>query len=76
MDADFARATFVTMGINLLYAIVSLVVGVLAWRLVDRLLLLKVDLEEEIKKGNIAASIFSAALVIFIALVLNSAMGK
>ena len=76
MNSDFIRATLVSMGINLAYAIVALFVGVLALRLVDKLLLRKLDLEDEIKKGNVAAAIFGAALVLFLAVVIAVALGK
>jgi uncharacterized membrane protein YjfL (UPF0719 family) len=62
--------------VNLVYAVVALFVGVAALRLLDRLLLRKMDLESEIQKGNVAASIFASVLVIFVALIVGLALAK
>lgn len=76
MDMEFVRATSVMLLINLTYAVVALFVGVFAVRLVDRLLLKKIDLEEEIKKGNIAAAIFGGVLILFVAIIVGLALAK
>jgi uncharacterized membrane protein YjfL (UPF0719 family) len=76
MDWEFVRAASVMLVINLIYAVVALFVGVLAVRWVDHLLLKKIDLEEEIQKGNIAAAIFGGVLVMFVALIIGMALGK
>ena len=76
MDWEFVRAASVMLVINLIYAVVALFVGVLAVRWVDHLLLKKIDLEEEIQKGNIAAAIFGSVLVLFVALIIAMALGK
>ncbi|MEI8371829.1 MAG: DUF350 domain-containing protein [Planctomycetota bacterium] len=75
MDMQFVRATVVNMGINLVYAVVALFVGVLALKLAEKFVL-KLDLQEEIKNNNIAGAIFAASLVVFIAIVLAMAMAK
>ena len=75
MDWKFVLASSRLLLINLVYAVVALFVGVLALRLLDRLVLKKIDLEEEIKKGNIAAAIFAGTLLIFVAIILGSALG-
>jgi len=49
---------------------------VLALRLMDRLVLKKMDLEEEIKNGNVAAAIFAATLVLFVAVIIGLALAK
>lgn len=76
MDLDFVRATSVMLIVNLIYAVVALVVGVLTVRVVDRVLLKKIDLEQEIAKGNIAAAIFGSVLVLFVAIILGFALGN
>jgi uncharacterized membrane protein YjfL (UPF0719 family) len=76
MDMEFARASAVTMAINLGYTIVALFVGMVGLLLVDKLLLRKIDLQEEIQKGNLAAAIFAASLVLFIGIVVGTALGK
>jgi uncharacterized membrane protein YjfL (UPF0719 family) len=51
-------------------------VVLLAIKIFDNLILKQIDLEEEIKKGNIAAAIFSSTLLIFVAIILGFALGK
>jgi uncharacterized membrane protein YjfL (UPF0719 family) len=76
MDMEFVRATSLMLVINLVYAVVALFVGVFAVRLVDKLMLKKIDLEEEITKGNVAAAIFGGVLVLFVAIIIGFALGS
>ena len=76
MDWQFVAATAVMLVINLVYAIVALFVGVISVRLVDHFLLKKIDLEEEIKQGNIAAAIFGSVLVLFVAILIGLALAN
>ena len=76
MDFEFVSASLVMLLVNLIYAVVALFVGLLAIRLFDKVLLKKIDLEEEVKKGNIAAAIFSATLLLFVAIILGFALAK
>ena len=76
MDWEFVQSTSILLLINLVYAVVALFVGVLSVRLLDKLILRKIDLEEEIQKGNIAAAIFGGVLVLFVAIIIGFALGK
>ena len=76
MDWEFVSATLVMLLVNLIYAIIALFVGLLAIKIFDKLILKQIDLEEEIKNGNIAAAIFSSTLLIFVAIILGFALGK
>jgi uncharacterized membrane protein YjfL (UPF0719 family) len=76
MDLAFAKASALMLGINLLYAVIGFLLSVLAIFLIDKIFLKKLDLEEEIKKGNIAAAIFASALVIGAVLSISHALGK
>lgn len=76
MDFDFAGASGVMLLLNLVYAVVALFVGVLGIRVVDHLFLRRIDLEDEIKKGNIAAAIFASALLLFVGIVVSQALGQ
>lgn len=76
MDWEFVSASLVMLLINLVYAILALFGGVIGVRLVDKILLKKIDLEEEIKKGNIAAAIFGSVLVLFVAIIVGLALAK
>jgi len=71
MDWKFVTASSVMLLVNLVYAIVALFVGVLALRLLDRLILRKVDLQDEIRKGNIAAAILAGTMLLFVAIILG-----
>ena len=62
------------LGINLSYAVVALLVGVIAVRAIDRWIYTRIDFEEEIKRGNVAAAIFKSALLLFVALVVGIVM--
>jgi len=76
MDYDFAGASGLMLVLNLVYALVALVVGVLGVRVVDKIFLKKIDLEDEIKKGNLAAAVFASALLLFVAVVISRALGR
>lgn len=76
MDLAFAKASALMLGINLLYAVIGFLLSVLAIFFIDKIFLKKLDLEEEIKKGNIAAAIFAGALVIGAVLSISHALGK
>jgi len=61
------------VGMNLLYAVFGVVLMFISIRVFDRLT--KLDLEEELQKGNIAVGIFVAALFLSIALIIGRALG-
>lgn len=74
LDWDFAGATALMLIVRLVYAVVSICVAVLVLKWIDHTLFKKLDLEEEIRKGNIAAAIFGSALLLFIALLIGLAL--
>ena len=51
-----------------------LLVGVIAVRAIDRWLYTRVDFEDEIKAGNVAAAIYKSALLLFVAVVIATVM--
>ncbi|MBM4171267.1 MAG: DUF350 domain-containing protein [Ignavibacteria bacterium] len=61
------------IGINFLYAAVGVILMFISYKIFDKLSP-KIDFEEELKKGNIAVSIFIAALFISIALIIGGAL--
>ncbi|WP_047049643.1 hypothetical protein [Vibrio mexicanus] len=69
MGSEFFFASILNLSINLIYTIISLLVGVYALLWVDRKLLKSVDIEDEMKKGNIAVSIFASTILIFVAVI-------
>ena len=73
-DPAFYTATAVSLIINLLYAIVALLLSVSAFNYIDKRFFREIDFIDEIKKGNIAASIFASTLLCFIAAVVGMAL--
>jgi putative membrane protein len=63
---------WLVVGMNILYAAIGVVLMFVSIRVFDRLS--KLDLEEELKKGNIAVGIFVAALFLSIALIIGRAL--
>lgn len=74
MDWQFVRASGAMLALNLLYAVVALFVGLIAIRVFDGVLLRKIDLEEEIQKGNVAAALFASTLLVFVAIIIGLAL--
>jgi uncharacterized membrane protein YjfL (UPF0719 family) len=71
MEIDFLYVTIFNLSVNMVYAALSVVVGVAALVFIDRKLFKKLDFQEEIKKGNIAAAILASTILIFIAIVMS-----
>ncbi len=63
-----------TMIVNLIYTVLAIAVAVYAVRLVDDKVFTKIDFQEEIKKGNLAAAILLSAMLLFIAIVVSSGL--
>ena len=74
MTQSILAANAATMGISLGFAFVAVMVGAVALRLVDRIVFPTIDFVEEIKKGNMAAAVVSAAAVLFMAMILSTAL--
>ena len=70
MSFDFFSASLVNLAINLSYTIVALLVGVYGLLWVDKKLLKGVDIQGELKNGNIAVAIFASSILIFVALII------
>jgi len=71
MEADFISATYFTLGLNLIFTLVTVVASVILLLGIDKILLKNVNLQEEIKKGNVAASIFASSIMLFIAIIVG-----
>jgi|TARA_X000000950_G_scaffold246619_1_gene304267 uncharacterized membrane protein YjfL (UPF0719 family) len=70
LELEFFTASLINLLVNLSYSILALVVGVYGLLWVDDKLLKNIDLEEEMKKGNIAVAIFASTILIFVALII------
>jgi len=74
MEISSLEQTLTFLGINLVYALITLLVSVFALVVIDKYVFTKIDFIEEIKKGNVAASIFQSTILIFIGLVVAVSM--
>ncbi|HDZ15883.1 hypothetical protein LCGC14_0897760 [marine sediment metagenome] len=70
MELEFFSASLINLIINLSYSIIAIVVSVYALFWVDKKLLKEIDIEAELKKGNIAVAIFAASILMFVAIVI------
>ena len=71
MEVEFLNATYITLGINLIFTLLTLVMSVILLLSIDKILLKDINLQEEIKKGNVAAAIFASSIMIFIAIIVG-----
>jgi len=60
------------VGMNVLYAVLGVVIMFLSIKLFDRLT--KIELEEELQRGNIAVGILVGALFLSIAMIIGRAL--
>ncbi len=74
MTHSILAANLLTMSMNLLYAVLAIFVGAFAYKIIDRFIFPEIDFIKEVQKGNIAAGIVVAAAVLFLALILSSAV--
>jgi hypothetical protein len=71
METQFIVATLFNLSVNLLYTLLSLLVGVIALKFVDQQLLRNVDIEKQLQDGNIAVSIFASTILLFVAVIVS-----
>ncbi|AWB66529.1 DUF350 domain-containing protein [Saccharobesus litoralis] len=69
MSFEFFSASIINLLINLSYTIIALVVGVYGLIWVDKKLLKNIDIEQEMKNGNIAVAIFASTILLFVAII-------
>lgn len=71
MDINFLLASLTNLLLSIAYTVVSLFCGVYAIKLIDHFLLKKIDIEEELKKNNLAVAIFASSLLVFVAVIIS-----
>jgi len=71
MESDFLFASIFNLSINLVYTVLALIIGVAALLIIDKQILKGIEIEAELKKGNIAVAIFSSTILIFVALIVS-----
>lgn len=74
MEVTTVEQTLLNLAISLGYAVVSMLVALVALYLVDHFIYKNINFIEEIKKGNIAASIFYSVVLMFIAVIITVAI--
>lgn len=74
MEITTTGQTLINLAISLGYAVVTLVVAALTLIAIDRFLYRDIDFVAEIKKGNIAASIFYSVILIFVAILVGTSI--
>ncbi|MDH5710480.1 MAG: DUF350 domain-containing protein [Gammaproteobacteria bacterium] len=71
MESDFLFASLFNLSINLVYTILALVLGVAALIIIDKKILKNIEIETELKNGNIAVAIFASTILLFIAIIIS-----
>lgn len=71
MNTDFIFATLFNLGMNLVYTVIALFIGVGALVIIDKKLLKSTEVEKELKEGNVAMAIFSSTVLLFVALIVS-----
>ncbi len=71
MQTEILIATLFNLGTNLLYTVLALFIGIIALKTIDSKLLKTINIEEELKKGNMAVAIFASTILLFIALIVS-----
>ncbi|MFD2167053.1 DUF350 domain-containing protein [Thalassotalea euphylliae] len=74
MEVTLFNQSVTLMLINLAYAVLSLFIGVVSLVLIDKFVFKDIDFMEEIKKGNMAVAVFQSVILLFIGIVVSSAM--
>lgn len=74
MELTSLQQTLTFLLINLGYAVIALLVSIAALILIDKYLFKRIDFIEEIKQGNLAAGLFYSVILLFIGLVVATAL--
>ena len=72
MELEFLKANLLSLAINIVFAIVALFVSFFCIRFLDQRFLKKIDIEEELRKGNVAVAIFASSILLFVAMIIDS----
>ena len=71
MGGEFFLATVFNLGMNLMYTVIALFIGIFALQIIDKKLLKSIDIEQEIKNNNMAVAVFSSTILLFVALIVS-----
>jgi Domain of Unknown Function (DUF350) len=70
-ELPLLRASAISLTMHLFFGVITLFIGAVAIKIIDKVLLKKIDLEEEIARGNLAAAVLFASLWIALAMILT-----
>jgi uncharacterized membrane protein YjfL (UPF0719 family) len=70
MELDFILASLINLVVNLSYTVIALFVAIAALTFIDRSLLKEIDIQEELKKNNLAVAVFASSMLLFVALII------
>lgn len=71
MEVTSLFQTMSNLLVSLSYAIVTLLVSVTTLYMIDHFIYKQINFIDEIKKGNIAASIFYSVILLFVAIIVT-----
>ncbi|MCF7908267.1 MAG: DUF350 domain-containing protein [Candidatus Omnitrophica bacterium] len=71
MNFSFLRAVFFNLGVSIFNTLVAFTIGIVALKIIDKYLLTKLEIQEELKKNNISVAIFASTALIFVALIIS-----
>ena len=71
---DILYGSLLSGSINIAYAVASVALALALFWFVDHYLLKSINFLEEIKKGNVAAGLFSGLIILSVALVVGMSM--
>ena len=74
MEITNLSQMLINMGLSLVYAILTLVVASITLYLIDHFVYKNINFIAEIKKGNIAASIFYSVVLLFVAIIVSTSI--
>ncbi len=69
MEWALIRSTLISELVHLIAGAITLMAGAVLIRAIDRIVLKKIDLEEEIGRGNLAAAVLAGAMWLALAIV-------
>ncbi|MBK6691567.1 MAG: DUF350 domain-containing protein [Myxococcales bacterium] len=70
-ELSLIRASAISMVVHLFFGVITIFVGAIAIKAMDKYVLKRIDLEEEIARGNLAAAVVAGALWIALAMILT-----
>lgn len=74
MSLEVIGFSALSMVINVIYSIVSVVIAVLFFRLLDVSIIKGIDTLDEIKKGNVAVAVIAGFIIFSVSLIIGLSM--